>query len=104
MAITILDVATAQGAQPDAAGGISMAEFDRLGLPFFGGCEVCAASIAAYNACPSRTGYLRCAKGCIGDQGFATVDEFLQFEADTDTVDPEPDNRDHDAFDYDDRD
>jgi len=43
-------------------------------LPITGGCEVCGASIAAYNACPSTSGYLRCAQGCIGDDGFDTVE------------------------------
>jgi hypothetical protein len=43
-------------------------------LPITGGCEVCGASIAAYNACPSTSGYLRCSHGCIGDDGFDTVE------------------------------
>ena len=51
-----------------------MAEFDRLGLPMMGGCQVCQASIAAYNACPTATGNLSCTN-CVGAEGFATVDQ-----------------------------
>jgi hypothetical protein len=50
-------------------------DFADAGLPIMGGCEVCGASIACYNACPSKTGYLRCADGCIGDLGYMTVEE-----------------------------
>lgn len=77
--VTILDVALAHGARQDAAGAISGAEFERLGLPMLGGCQGCAASIAAYNAYPSKTGYLQC-KDCIGELGFATVAEFDSFD------------------------
>jgi hypothetical protein len=74
--VTILDVAVARGAVTSENGGISGAEFERLGLPFLGGCEVCNATVAAYNACPSKTGFLRCANGCIRNAGFITVEEF----------------------------
>ena len=40
----------------------------------FGGCSVCGASITAYNACPSRRQYW-CCEDCIGDDGYATVEE-----------------------------
>jgi hypothetical protein len=39
-----------------------------------GGCEGCGASIAAYSAHPSTTGYIRC-RDFIGDLGYATVAE-----------------------------
>ena len=45
------------------------------GVDILGGCQVCAATIACYNAYPSTSGYWRCAD-CIGDTGFATVAEF----------------------------
>ncbi len=45
------------------------------GVDVLGGCEVCEATIACYNAYPSRTGFWRCAD-CIGDIGFATVIDF----------------------------
>ncbi len=45
------------------------------GVDIIGGCQICGATIAAYNAYPSTTGYWRCA-GCIGQDGFATVADF----------------------------
>lgn len=80
-AITILDVANARGARVNL-GGISAAEFDRVGLPMVGGCCVCEAVIAAYNAYPGRNGYLHCGDCIEGDGGFATVEEFEQGERD----------------------
>lgn len=53
------------------------ADFDACDLPIFGGCQGCEAGIAAYNAYPSRTGYLRC-RGCIEDLGWMTVQEALE--------------------------
>jgi hypothetical protein len=44
-------------------------------LPILGGCEICEATVAAYNACPSKTGFLRCKNGCIEDEGWETVEE-----------------------------
>lgn len=73
--ITVLELAEFRGLKEDANGGVSMAELARVGLPAFGGCSECEASIAAYNACPARDGYLRCAEGCIGDDGYETVEE-----------------------------
>jgi hypothetical protein len=55
--------------------GLTGADFDRVRLPIMGGCEVCHATVAAYNACPSRTGFLRCASGCIAGEGWDTADE-----------------------------
>jgi hypothetical protein len=54
-------------------------DFADAGLPMLGGCELCGATIAAYNASPSRSGYLRCAEGCIGDLGFDTVEAAAYF-------------------------
>lgn len=76
MSVTILDVAKARGAREDERGGINGAEFARVGLPIIGGCQFCGATVAAYNACPSQSGYLRCANGCIDNDGFETVAEF----------------------------
>jgi hypothetical protein len=47
----------------------SMADLDKAQLPMMGGCQVCEASIACYNAYPSKSGYLRCAD-CIGEEGW----------------------------------
>lgn len=77
MAITVLDVAVARGAKQGADGSINGGEFHRLGLPFFGGCLHCHASIAAYNAYPTKTGYLMCKDCCeSSEQGYSTVEEF----------------------------
>lgn len=78
--VTIMDVALAWGAEADEAGGMTGEAFDRLGLPFLGGCEGCEATIAAYNAYPSRSGFLRC-DDCVGvgdpdHLGYATVRAF----------------------------
>lgn len=75
MSVTILDVAIGKGATPNDKGGYTGSEFERLGLPMLGGCEVCGATIAAYNAYPSTSGYLRCADD-IDDLGFASVEDF----------------------------
>ena len=46
-----------------------------LGVDILGGCQGCHATIAAYNAYPSTSGYWRCAD-CIGNDGYATVADF----------------------------
>ena len=76
--ITIYDLAVYRLGlnRPDSLSG---ADFEKAGLPILGGCEVCAATVAAYNSCPSETGYIRCLNGCIDDLGFATVEEANQF-------------------------
>ena len=86
MAITILELAKHRGAKEDADGSMNGAEIERVGLPFMGGCCMCGACIAAYNASPSKSGYLKCTNECIGDDGFDTVEEanlalFLNEEA-----------------------
>lgn len=73
--VTIFNVAVARGAKEDPEGGINGSEFIKHGLHFLGGCECCEASIAAYNAYPSTSGYWRC-EDCIGDDGFPTAADF----------------------------
>lgn len=73
MAITIYELAGHRLHQPDAT-KLTGADFEEAGLPILGGCEVCAATVAAYNACPSQSGYLRCT-GCIGTDGWDTVED-----------------------------
>lgn len=55
---TIYDVAVA--ANPGLRGRASLtgADFAALGLPMLGGCCMCGATIAAYNAHPGISGYL----------------------------------------------
>ncbi len=50
------------------------------GVDILGGCQGCQATIACYNAYPSTSGYWRCAD-CIGQDGFATVADFIAHEA-----------------------
>lgn len=69
--ITILELAEFILGKPATNGQ----DFEDAGLPMLGGCEQCGATIAAYNACPSKTGYLRCQDGCIGDFGYYSVEQ-----------------------------
>lgn len=74
-AITVFALAAHRlGIEPGSR-RLTGADFERVELPMLGGCEACGASVAAYNACPSTTGYLRCANGCIDGLGYATVQE-----------------------------
>jgi predicted RNA-binding Zn-ribbon protein involved in translation (DUF1610 family) len=72
MPITILDYVRTVVGDKDT---YCAEDFFRNGVGMTGGCQLCAASIACYNAYPSTSGYWRCAD-CIGDTGFATVADF----------------------------
>lgn len=86
MTITLLDVVIHKVGQKDTYTGEDFAEAN---VPMFGGCQGCGASIAGYNAYPSRTGFIRCTD-CIGSMGFDTVDEFHAWEsAPADPDDPD---------------
>jgi hypothetical protein len=72
MPITILDyVKTVVGDKDTYAAE----DFHRSGVAMTGGCQLCAATIACYNAYPSKSGYWRCAD-CIGGSGYPTVADF----------------------------
>ena len=75
MTITILDLAIHRGAKVSEDGSINGAEIEKTGLPFMGGCCRCQATIAAYNAAPTTTGYIACASECAEGIGYATVEE-----------------------------
>jgi hypothetical protein len=101
--VTILEVALARGIKSaEGSDGYSMGEFDRVGLPMLGGCQVCEACIAAYNACPSTTGYLRCASGCIGDKGFPSVKAFEAWSSYQDALSEAASDEDSNEGPYDD--
>lgn len=68
-------------------------------VPMLAGCQNCFASLASYNSYPSTPGYVRCAD-CIGDQGFATIEEFAAWMSTP--RDGEEDADYDDTFDYDD--
>jgi hypothetical protein len=76
--ITIFDVAEARGVKPNKDGSISMGAFEEVGLPMLGGCQGCGASIAAYNAYPTTTGFLSC-EDCCNGIGFETVESFEEW-------------------------
>ena len=71
-AITILDyVRAVTGDKPSYTGE----DHQNAGVGILGGCEICFATIASYNAYPARSGFWRCGD-CIGDDGYPTVEEF----------------------------
>lgn len=77
MAITIYELAEFRlGREPETG-----ADYNEAKLQILGGCGVCGASIAAYNAFPSQSGFWKCGD-CIGDDGWddleaANFDIFL---------------------------
>ena len=79
--ITIFDVAIARGAKADEGGGVSLGEFQRVGLAALGGCARCGESLAAYNASPSQLAVWLC-RQCVGAIGFEDVAAFEAWEAD----------------------
>lgn len=76
MPITILDYVKSRVGEKDT---YTPEDFYGNGVEMLGGCQQCEATIAAYNAYPSTSGYWRCAD-CIGSSGFATVEEFISCE------------------------
>lgn len=72
---TIYDIAIARGARV-VDGAVNGGEFERLGLPMMGGCQVCGATIAAYNSHPARNGYLVGSCCANGFDIFESIEEF----------------------------
>jgi hypothetical protein len=77
MPITILDYVKSVAGDKDL---YTAEDCLASGVDILGGCQGCHATIAAYNAYPSTSGYWRCAD-CIGTDGFATVADFTAHEA-----------------------
>jgi hypothetical protein len=73
--ITALDLACYRlGKQPGSS--ITMEECEQHAkIPFFGGCARCAASIACYNAYPTRFGYWLCDDCIAPGEGWSDVHE-----------------------------
>lgn len=82
--VTIWDVAKSRGVKEDENGSISGDEFIKVGLPMWGGCCICQASIAAYNAHPGKGGYLICSDCVTPESGFLTTEEFEKWCEDED--------------------
>lgn len=61
--VTVFDLAYFKLGRTPTTG----ADFEEARLPIFGGCERCQATVGAYNAYPTKTGYLRCVH-CITDE------------------------------------
>jgi hypothetical protein len=80
MPITVLDYTKSIIGEKDT---YTTDDFARAGVDILGGCEYCGATLAAYNAYPSKSGYWRCA-GCIGSDGFPTVENFVSHESQAD--------------------
>jgi hypothetical protein len=76
--VTILEVARARGAKANDDGSFSGGELARVGFEMLGGCLRCHATIAAYNAHPTRSGYWACGD-CVGGSGFDTAAEFEEW-------------------------
>jgi hypothetical protein len=76
MPITILDYVRSRIGDRET---YSDDDHGRCGVAILGGCENCCATIASYNAYPSRSGHWRCAD-CIRDDGYLTVEEFTADE------------------------
>lgn len=72
--ITVHELAVHRGIKSDVDGGYTAGAYYDVGLDIMGGCECCHASIAAYNAYPSQSGFWRCAD-CIGDDGWESAEE-----------------------------
>ena len=80
--ITLLDVAKARGIKETSPDVFAYEAFEAVGIPMLGGCLLCAATIAAYNAYPTRTGYIMC-KSCAEQDAsmvFETTEQFELYE------------------------
>ena len=81
--VSCLDVAIEKGAKQEN-GSICGSEFDRLGIPMLGGCNICGETIGAYNAFPSKDGFLKC-RSCIHIAGgFTSAKEMENFKYEED--------------------
>lgn len=71
MPITIHHLALHRGMRSTTGsdGSYSQADYNTAGLEIMGGCSVCGASIAAYNAFPAKDGTWKCADH-IGNKGW----------------------------------
>lgn len=56
------------------------ADFTEAGLQMMGGCRGCGATLAAYNAYPSKSGYWACGD-CISYDGFGSCEEAESWRA-----------------------
>jgi hypothetical protein len=74
--MTVLKLAVAMGAKIEPSEELGK-ELQKYGFAMIGGCMICAATIACYNAYPSKDGYWKC-EDCI-DNGFSSLAEYHEF-------------------------
>ena len=85
--ITILDIAKHRGVKVEGDGSVRGDAFEAVDLPIMAGCECCGATLGAFNAYPTDSGYIRChedAQEALGlsksmGVGFSTVEAFEAF-------------------------
>ena len=68
MPITIHQLAEHRLGRAPVHGG----DYAEAGLSILGGCAGCQASLAAYNAHPTKSGFW-CCRDCVGDSGWESV-------------------------------
>ena len=81
--LSVLDIAIQQGLQPSEDGTYSAEGLLRHGFTMIGGCQCCYATIAVYNAYPSKSGYWMCGD-CISDYGFNTLQDYTNWKVQND--------------------
>ena len=86
--ITIWDLAVHRGLKVDEDGSASAEAFAAVDLCIMGGCYRCEATIAAYNAYPTRTKFWTCAE-CVGEDGFHTAQECDEWMKEQEKLDQE---------------
>jgi hypothetical protein len=94
MPITILDYVKSVTGEKTI---YTVEDFATAGVDTLGGCQICGATLAPYNAYPSTSGYWRCAD-CIGDSGFTTIEKFTAFDTGTGTGHDRPASTDYDIL------
>lgn len=84
--ITILDLVRAHCGDQDSYSG---ADHEAAGYAIMGGCAGCGATLASYNAHPTRSDYWGCADCVPGHMGYATVAEYQADQSSqSDDMDP----------------
>ena len=75
--LSILDILKAKNPELKNKEQITADDCWKEGVDLIGGCEICGATIAIYNAYLSHSGYWRCGD-CIGDTGWDNIKQALE--------------------------
>lgn len=81
--LSVLDIAIQLGLKADEDGNYSAEGLMRHGFAMIGGCQCCYATIACYNAFPSKNGYWKC-RDCIDVDGFTTLEQYNSWKVQND--------------------